>query len=446
MIHLSNSLNYYKRPEIQQAIVEHAANKEVAARFNDSFGKRPDMLNYPNDVLELAKQGASSFHCSEELWRNPLQLQPLMSRKELDELRTGWDLVIDVDYNDFDYSKFATELIVEVLKHYGIKGISVKFSGNKGFHIAVPYESFPPEYNGTSMKLLFPEATKRIVSYIIEKIKKPLLEKIRDHEPGTSDEKMIIVAKKLGVPRENFSKVDTHMIAGFIHEVFLKIDTGLSSSRHMYRMPYSLHEKSGLVSVPISIDKISDFRKEDASPEKVIPKLKFIDRAVARRHEASRLFRQAFDIGGELKEKEHRNDLWQEASERFRQTSYATFTESVADAIPPQFFPPCINKLLDGVEDGRKRALFILINFLASCGYGYESMEKILKEWNKKNKQPLHETYFLGQLRYHKQQKKKILPPNCSNINYYQDLRVKCPDEFCRFKNPVNYARKRSGK
>ena len=65
MIHLSTSLKYYKREDVQKAIVEHGTDKEVAARFNDKFGKRPDTLTYPSDVLELAKQGATSFHCSE---------------------------------------------------------------------------------------------------------------------------------------------------------------------------------------------------------------------------------------------------------------------------------------------------------------------------------------------------------------------------------------------
>jgi len=47
------------------------------------FGKRPDVLQYPADVLELVKQGATSFHASEELWRNPLLLAPSMSRKDI---------------------------------------------------------------------------------------------------------------------------------------------------------------------------------------------------------------------------------------------------------------------------------------------------------------------------------------------------------------------------
>ncbi|MBS3133485.1 hypothetical protein J4470_05195 [Candidatus Woesearchaeota archaeon] len=73
-------------------------------------------------------------------------------------------------------------------------------------------------------------------------------------------------------------------------------------------------------------------------------------------------------------------------------------------------------------------------------------MEERLREWNKKNREPLHQTYFLGQLRYHKQHKKKVLPPNCHNQAYYQDLRVKCEESICsKFKNPVGYARRKAG-
>ena len=97
--------------------------------------------------------------------------------------------------------------------------------------------------------------------------------------------------------------------------------------------------------------------------------------------------------------------------------------------------------ILNGLKDGRKRSLFILINFLTSVGWDYEKIEKLLWEWNKRNEEPLREVYILGQLRYHKQQRKKILPPNCSNTMYYKDFQVCLPDNLCsKIKNPVNYS------
>ena len=198
MIHLSTSIKHYKRPDVQAAIVEHASSKEIAARFNDRFGKRPDVLQYPNDVLEMAKQGATSFHSSEELWSNPLNLRPGMNRKELDELRIGWDLIVDIDYKNFQYSQLAADLIIKALRYHDVRSISIKFSGNKGFHIGIPFEAFPSEYNGTDMKLLFPDATKRIVYYLSEKIKTQLTQKIFELEKGNIQK----IAEKLEVPAE----------------------------------------------------------------------------------------------------------------------------------------------------------------------------------------------------------------------------------------------------
>jgi len=436
MIHLSTSLKYYKRPDVQAALIEQAQNKEVAARFNDRFGRRPDILMYESDVLELAKKGATSFHCSEELWSNPLQLKPLMNRKELDELRSGWDLMLDVDCQDLEYSKIASDLIVKELQRHNITSLSVKFSGNHGFHIAVPFESFPKEVNGTATELLFPEAAKRIAMYIKQNLTLPLAREILQLEGNSFNN----VAAKTGI---NVSELyikdsngnprkDEHGKAILNVEPFLAIDTLLLSSRHMYRMPYSMHEKSGLVSIPVDINSIRNFDKSTAKPENLtINQVKFLDRSKAKPSEAVNLFAKAYDA------------TFTEPEQEREEKEY----EIPAEAIPENFFPPCVQKLFMGVEDGRKRALFILMNFLASCGWSYDSIEARLKDWNQKNKEPLHQTYFLGQLRYHKQHRKKMLPPNCHNPAYYQDLRVKCPEEICsKVKNPVVYSRRKTGK
>ena len=104
-------------------------------------------------------------------------------------------------------------------------------------------------------------------------------------------------------------------------------------------------------------------------------------------------------------------------------------------------FPPCIKLILAGIQDGRKRSVFILTNYLTSIGWGYDKIEALLYEWNKKNPEPLREINLISQLRYHKQQQKKIMPPNCDNISYYKDFGVCQPDAFCaRIKNPAQYS------
>ena len=211
-------------------------------------------------------------------------------------------------------------------------------------------------------------------------------------------------------------------------EPFLNIDTILISSRHLYRMPYSLHEKSGLVSLPINPSKVLEFEKEDAKPENVkVSRFRFLDRENVIKNETRHLIMQAFDF---TLNKEEEIKI---AGKREYEIPQA--------ALKDELFPPCIKLILNGLEDGRKRALFILCNFLTSVGWDYSAMEKLLREWNKKNKEPLREVYLLGQIRHHKQSRKKILPPNCSNEMYMLGIGVCKPDNLCsKIKNPVSYA------
>ena len=436
MIHLSDSIKHYKKPEIQRAIAEHAANKEVGVRFNDKFGKRPDVLQYPGEVLDFAKKGTTSFHCSEELWNNPLNLEPGMNQRQLDELRIGWDLVLDIDCKFIDYSKIAAEHILNTLSQHDIKSASIKFSGNNGFHIGIPYEAFPTHITGKATNLLFPQVAKRVAAYIKQKtapsIAKPIL-KLADGkfnqiaEKTKADISQLYVKDREGKPKKD----DDHKVI-LDPSPFLDIDTVLISSRHLYRMPYSLHEKSGLASIPLMPEEISQFKKENANPNKVTvtEDLKFMDRNKARPNEAKKLVSEALDAT---------------ATERTPQPTTEKEYEIPSEAIPEKFFPECILKLLQGVEEGRKRTLFILINFLSSCSWSYEAINARIKDWNQKNKEPLRETYLLGQLRYAKQRKKRIPPPNCDNTAYYKDLRVKCDEKTCsKVKNPVVYTRKKA--
>jgi DNA primase catalytic subunit len=412
MLPLNVTLSYYKRRDIQEEMIKAAENKEVAIRFGDKFGSRPDVLNNPNDILELAKQKATSFHCSEELWSNPLQLNSNMKKHDLGELRIGWDLVLDIDC----YSKIAADLVIKALKFYEIKSISCKFSGNKGFHIGVPFEAFPERVYNKSTKDLFPEGTRRIAAYISEIIKKELAKRILEKDDINK------VIKKTGKSFNELvkkGKFDPYSI--------LNLDLLLISSRHLYRMPYSLHEKSHLVSVPINPEDILKFEKEDADPKKVkVSKFRFLDKGNVTKGEAKKLIVQAFDFSSKKED-----EINAEAKKDYE----------IKDAMPEQFFPPCIKLISNGLADGRKRALFILINFLTSLGWGYKEIEDYLKGWNKKNVEPLRENYLLGQLRYHKTQKKKILPPNCNNPSYYLGIGICKPDNLCnKIKNPVSYA------
>lgn len=426
MISKSALLRHYKRKDIQEEIIKCAEDREVAARFNVGFGKRPDVLTYPGDVLELAKQGVTSFHCSEELWHNPMILEPGMRKKDIDANRKGWDLVLDIDSDFFEYSKLGAHLIIDAIRYQGIKSVSVKFSGRAGFHIAIPYESFPEVVNGVETSTLFPDGARAIAAYLREMIREHLAEVILKFDNVGS------LVKKTGKKQSELMKNGK-----FNPFSLLDIDTILISSRHLFRMPYTFNEKSGLVSVVMNPNEVLSFELSDAEFDKVkVCKTRFLDRENVNHGEATKLLVQAFDFHA-------RKKTMKEEKESVSFSGEKKEFDIPEEAIPEECFPPCIKTILAGLKDGRQRSLFILINFLRSCGWSYEQISKRLKEWNKANEEELREVIIKGQLGYHKKSNKKVLPPNCANT-YYKDLQICFPDNLCnKVKNPVSYATRR---
>src|SRR3989344_73842 len=421
MLDKSITLKFYKRKDIQEELVKHAENKEVGLRYNDSFGKRPDILTYPRDVLELPLKGLTSIHASEELWDNPITLNSNLSKKELDELRIGWDLVLDIDCAIMEYSRICADLIIKFLKYCGVKNISCKFSGNKGFHLGVPFEAFPKQVGDKLTKDLFPEAPKKIAFYIQENIKEELSKRILQFENNDVNavREKVAVEDLIRYEKDQYGNNLTKLSV----DKFLEIDTVLISSRHLYRMPYSLHEKSKLVSLPIDPDKVLEFEKHMAQPEKILtPMFTFLDRKV-QEESARRLLVQALDFEIKL-EPEIETKNFEEVK--------------IESAIKEDFFPPCIKKMLNGLADGKKRGVFILSNFLGKIGWNRTEIEQFIQAWNNQNQEKLREVYIKGQLNSFKPGEK--LPPNCSNEAYYKGIDICRPDSLCsKIKNPVNY-------
>lgn len=413
---------YYSRKDIQEAILQHAQHKEIGVRYGEIFGKRPDILAYPQDVAEFAKQNVSSFHASEELWNNPLSLSSTLSKKDLDQLRSGWDLVLDIDCKVLEYSRICAQLIIEFLEYCEVEAISVKFSGNKGFHIGIPFEAFPEMVGTRLTKSLFPEAPQRIALYIKENIKDTLARRILAFENNDFAQ----VKEKVNLPAEELIYQDQGNTKKLNVERFLEIDTILLSSRHLYRMPYSLHEKSGLVSLPLDPKKIEQFDKTMAVPEQVNPQFVFLDRTV-KRDSARRLLIQALDFKLQVEEEKDVEKISKQ------------FHEEINSPIKQELFPPCMKLILQGVEDGKKRSVFILANYLGKIGWSKLEIEQFLEQWNtEKNRVPLREVYIKGQMLHFKPGDK--LPPNCNNEAYYKSIGVCQPDGLCaKIRNPVNY-------
>ena len=413
-------LKYYSRKDIQKEMGEIARNREVGIKFGDAgFGKRPDVLQFDGDVMALARQGATSFHVSEERWKDPLVLGG--DKKNLDDFKQGWDLLLDVDTKFLSYSKICAKLLIDALEFYDIKGYGIKFSGGSGMHLIIPFESFPAYINKKETRLLFPEATKIVAgdlkNMIRDALRKELLKisSVNDLVKASGKEEKKVVNNNVLDP---FCIVD--------------IDPILISSRHLFRAPYSTNEKTGLASVPLNKEDLLKFELRMAKLENVETGVKFLNRNAAK-GEASNLMIQAFDWHEKNKPREEHKGI-------AKKTEY----ERPKIALKPDMFPPCILDLLCGVKnDGRKRAVFVLINFLRQVGYEYDEIADLLDDWNKKNYTPLKEGYIKSQISWCKKQKKDIMPPNCDNAAYYKDLNVCKPDFFCRnIKNPVQYKKK----
>ncbi len=497
---------YYSKKEVQDAILEFAKNREVVPRYFEGFGKRPDVLTYPSDVVSLVKKGATSFHCSEELWKDPLQISSDMVRQELDEIRIGWDLLIDVDSPFFEYSKKATLLLADELERHGVKNYGIKFSGSKGFHIIVSGKAFPKEFDKKLTKEMFPEWARTICQYLEARIrnefnvqisteediknletrtkkkreelvesvcpncgstfykdilmmmkcklcenitqqKKSVLEKKRVFRCNLDNAPLEVIEEKeiLECPncktsnfkmeisaREQLSKegrIKSESYTSEIRENIKQKESGgfdlvLVAPRHLFRMPYSLHEKTSLASVVLSKNEIEKFTPMDASPMHVKVRLYIGECEI---DEGKKLLSDALEWKTEKDAAEKKIQETKYSGKKFEETSFENVSE--------EMFPPAINKLLEGLEDGKKRGLFILITFLRSLNFSYYYVNKKVREWNEKNKPPMKEGYIKSQVDWHFKQKKKILPPNYNNEGFYKDLGL--IKEMPKTKNPI---------
>ena len=425
-------LKFYSRKDIQKEIIKLSKNREVAVNFGEKgYGKRPDTLEYENDILELAKQGATSFHVSLERFKDPLKLKTGMSQKELEGLRTGFDIIIDLDTKIFEISKICAYLIIEALKFHNVKNISVKFSGNNGMHIGIPFESFPSRVNNKETKTLFPDGIKVVNYYLKNFIKDHLKEKIIDN---FSLEDISNKLKKSTNELKENNQFNPFKV--------IDIDSVLISPRHLFRSVYSINEKSGLVSMPINLNNILKFNREDAKIEKIKIEEPFLE-FKGNKADASDLIIQAFDFYSKISARKDiqiktRKELFQAKKEY----------EIPKIAIKEEFFPPCIKLILQGIQqDGRKRAIFILINFLKKMGWSLDQIQTRLLEWNKVNYEHLREGYIISQINWHKRQKQEIPPPNCDNPSYYTGMLVCKPDFYCKkIKNPIQHTMKKINK
>jgi len=290
------------------------------------------------------------------------------------------------------------ELILKIFKLYGIRNFGIKFSGSKGFHIIVPWKAFPKIIHDNNTSDKFPEWPRILTKYIMEITKKELIEKITR------------------LTKQN------QYIKDFQASGEVMPDLILVSPRHLFRMPYSLHEKTALASVVLRPEEIRNFQPKDANPFKIEIRNFMPD---AKEGEALELLREALDW--------YKTQNPDEAEKIDKE-----FKPIILKEISEKNFPPSIIKILQGIKgDGRKRSVFILMNFFRSVGMDRKEVEKFLYDWNQKNEIPLKEGYIKSQL-IASYRGKPIPPPNYDK-DYYRGIGIVPTEEELRCKNPTSY-------
>ncbi|MBI4896490.1 MAG: hypothetical protein HY832_02980 [Candidatus Aenigmarchaeota archaeon] len=402
----SEILRYYTRDDIAHAIVENAKHREIAAAYWDGkYDKRPNMIQYPQDIEQLVRKGITSFHYSVERWSNPMAI----TTDRYNQLRIGWDMILDIDSKlGIPAAQKTAELILEFLKTYGITHAGVKFSGSRGFHIALPWEMFPQELDYKPLAQMYPEAPRAIAEYLRSHIAPKLRTALLEFDAA----KQMKEQNQLQEDFDPFTLVEVEKSWG---------------NRHMFRAPYSFNEKTWHVSLPLTAETLPHFKPEDADPDKVTVKNQFFQGV---ENEATNLLLEAMDAAAAQRTKEEEKIKPQKEKVN-------------RGAIPETFFPPCIKIILNGLEDGKKRSTYTLINFLRAMNWDWQTVETTLFAWNQKNTPPLPRAVLLGQLQW--AQRNERLPANCFHDQYYMSFGICQPDETCKKmnakapSNPISY-------
>ena len=496
------SLAYYMRSDIRKAMFEFSKKRECVPRYFEGFGKRPDSFQYDSDIIELAKKGATSFHCSEEIWRDPLELTTNLTEEEFKKLRTGWDLLIDIDCPYLEYSKKGAKAIISAMKKNGIKNIGIKFSGSKGFHLIIPWKAFPENMSGKQTKEMFPVWPRLICEFIKEqsreflekdlynsedsKVLSKLKKGIKCERCNNMSEKTELIhficpgcrtkmqnlttsfarKRKIRCPNCQKEMQEEERVAFYkcnncaldsrknpenfnesyesidIFEV-LGLDVILVSPRHLFRMPYSLHEKTALASIVLTEEEIDNFDMiRDADPMKILPKNFMPD---SEKNEATELLRNSLEFKpvGKVKTLEEIKNPEAEKNKN-KDIGPKKFNDIVIKNLNPSMYPPTIQKMLAGMQgDGKKRALFILLSFFKSLKLSDEEITSQIEAWNVKNKEHLPPSYIKGQISWYSKQKEAKMPPNFDK-SYYKDIGFPPSAEELKTKNPVSWVMRKS--
>ncbi|MBN2094524.1 MAG: hypothetical protein JW727_00600 [Candidatus Aenigmarchaeota archaeon] len=440
-------VQYYSNKDLQNLLWEFGRGREVVGRMIDgAYFRRPSILMYPNDVPGLVMRGAASFHSSVERWTNPL----LIDERNQDELRTGFDWIIDIDSDKgVEEAKKAALIVRSILDGYGLKYI-VKFSGRRGFHFCVFWENLPDAFDYKETRLRYPEIPKLLSRFLRYRSAFELTKDIIQNEANSIRSTYLEGVIHLLSPTEitqSDSKILKNLPSFITDQELERIKLCLEenrwlnyleidwSNRHLFRIPYSIHEKTGKASVLISPSDLEMFLPEMAE----IGNFDFKDIEISgNKHGGEALISDAIFWNKKIE------GAWKSEKEGLDKKPQREFV-SFKDKIARENFPPCIEAILTNLKDGRKRSVFTLIAFLRSCNWTWAEVEETVLDWGKR--MGMREGFVKAQLAWHKKQARNVLPPNCENGMFYKDIAICHPLPLCgKIKNPINFAIIKSGK
>ena len=86
VVNQSTILKHYQREDILDEILPFFRNREVIGKFRQGgFNRRPNTIQFKEDLISQIRRGVSSFHVSIEKWTNALALQHAKTEKDLEE-------------------------------------------------------------------------------------------------------------------------------------------------------------------------------------------------------------------------------------------------------------------------------------------------------------------------------------------------------------------------
>ena len=205
-------MSYYSRKDVQQALYDYARGRKLSVlrTFRPMFnGSR---LRKPEDLLPIMM-----FYSQESgLWPS---MHGTVSRLDSGS-RWVCDLIIEVDYKKSRTRAFnLSRPLIRLFQDLGLD-FRMKFSGNSSPHIIIPAEAFPKKWRDANK-------CRNLYGNLLDFLRKQI------KQPKT-------------------------------------LDGSFRNPSHFLRMPYSLNENTGLVSIPMRIEDYERFSWEMARPENVV--------------------------------------------------------------------------------------------------------------------------------------------------------------------------------